>query len=298
MTRSADELRTASLSSDHEVRLAAIDEMTAHADDPGVRIRLRRLLSSHCADTASAATRALLVGAGIPGLALVLEGLVSGIDMRHRETVFRTIATVRGTTWPSLFRDMAVLARQSHVSGTSRAAYSLLLYWNSMQLRPIRIAGADAGERSALAALLDGTHDSDPLMRGVAMEELGDFGSDPLVVGRLAELLDADTIETVVLAAEILLRRCGVCGLEVVMDELVRRKDDGQMDYIWEKMSEVQETQSIDVYRDAYSYAVRLDSDEMLSIVGLSIESWNRVQNRPETMLRPDGTRHADGCDL
>lgn len=290
----------ATFSRDDRKRVAAISELAPHVTDGAVRERLVELLRSSFAGDVETSATVLLEQGGVDGLGAVLAAAADQDSELTRVPFHRAMAVVRATTAATFYGDAVTYARELDRPEIYRVVESQLTEWSGTGNRAVRIVGAAPvvpGERP-IDELLSNTFDPDPLVQWAAMDQLGDFGPDPLVVARLSELLDADVIETGVLAAEILLRRAGIRGLEAVMDELVRRKDDGQIDYLWFKMSEVQATQLNDLYRDAFRYAQRVASDDMQSVVGLLIEAWNSMQNRHETMVRPDGTRYVDWTTL
>jgi hypothetical protein len=135
------------------------------------------------------------------------------------------------------------------------------------------------------------SHDPWPGERLKAIAQLSAFGSEPTVRARLAEMLDSDVVEVDVAAAEVLLKSCGVAGLELVLDELVRRVDDPQIDYIWYKVHEVKATTRPNLLWEAVQYAERRDYEAIKRVVAQLIMSFNRMQDIPHNRVNPDGTQ-------
>lgn len=127
--------------------------------------------------------------------------------------------------------------------------------------------------------------------RLAAVAGLGDFADSEVARDRLAELLRDQIVTVRVEAVRELLEHFGSTGLELVMDELVRSFDDPSVDYLWLMMGEIQAMVHRHLYRDAFLYAERSGSETMKEVVAQLIRMWNGMQNRPASLLNPDGTR-------
>lgn len=98
----------------------------------------------------------------------------------------------------------------------------------------------DSDEHStSLDAALSRSMSADGLTRDKAIFELADFIDDERVVERLREMLDDDIVTMQVDAADVLARRAGVKGLMLVLDEIGRRRDDPDADYIANRLYEL-----------------------------------------------------------
>ncbi|WP_280422673.1 hypothetical protein [Nocardia carnea] len=98
----------------------------------------------------------------------------------------------------------------------------------------------DPDEHStALDAALSRSLSADGMTRDNAIFELADFIEDERAIERLREMLDDDIITMQVDAADVLARRAGVKGLMLVLDEIGRRRDDPDADYIANRLYEL-----------------------------------------------------------
>ncbi|MGU3435077.1 hypothetical protein ACNHUS_18920 [Actinomycetes bacterium M1A6_2h] len=141
-----------------------------------------------------------------------------------------------------------------------------------------------------LARAIELSYNAWPGARLSAMEYFSELGSDPVAQNRLGEMLDDDVIEVYVAAAEVLLTYSGKPGLELVFDELERRVEDPQIDYIWYKIGEVKAMHRPTLFAEAVAYADEKGSDVMKTIVQQLIADFNRMQDLPRNHVNPDGT--------
>lgn len=92
---------------------------------------------------------------------------------------------------------------------------------------------------SGLEAALFRSRSSDGLTRNRAIAELGEFIRDKKAIARLQELLDDDIVTMQVDAADVLARLGGIQGLFLVLDEIGRRRNDPDADYIANRLYEL-----------------------------------------------------------
>lgn len=87
--------------------------------------------------------------------------------------------------------------------------------------------------RGALRVLLDSSYSPNWHKRVDAAEKLGELVDEPVARARLTELLhDAGDVAVQTAAADALTKRGGAAGLLAVLEEIGRRSDDADVDYI------------------------------------------------------------------
>ncbi|MGU3435076.1 hypothetical protein ACNHUS_18915 [Actinomycetes bacterium M1A6_2h] len=119
---------------------------------------------------------------------------------------------------------------------------------------------------------------SDSTMRMRAIETLADHITDPGALWRLGEMLDDHNIAVESAAAAVLLNQAGAEGLALVLDELVRRDGDADLDYVSLIVLEVKSTARPTLFEEAKSIAIRRNSDVMVEVVDDLIATHNRNQ--------------------
>ncbi|GGL27953.1 hypothetical protein [Nocardia jinanensis] len=87
-------------------------------------------------------------------------------------------------------------------------------------------------DSTALETALSNSRSPDGLTRDAAIFELANFIHEDSAVRRLHEMLDEDIVTMQVDASDVLARLGGVKGLFLVLDEIGRRRDDPDADYI------------------------------------------------------------------
>ncbi|WP_194834052.1 HEAT repeat domain-containing protein [Nocardia sp. XZ_19_369] len=92
---------------------------------------------------------------------------------------------------------------------------------------------------TTLEQVLERSRSADGLTRVNAIPELGRFIDDQRAQRRLRELLDDDVVTMQVDAAEVLVRFGGTAGLLTVLEELGRRHNDPDVDYIAYRLYEL-----------------------------------------------------------
>ncbi|WP_454200057.1 hypothetical protein [Nocardia sp. Marseille-Q1738] len=90
-----------------------------------------------------------------------------------------------------------------------------------------------------LEEVLARSRSSDGMTRVNAIPELGEFIDDVRARNRLKEMLDDEVVTMEVDAAEVLTRKGGVDGILAVLEELGRRRDDPDADYMAYKLYEL-----------------------------------------------------------
>lgn len=92
---------------------------------------------------------------------------------------------------------------------------------------------------SGLEFALSNSRSLEGLTRHAAIRELANFIQEDSATGRLHEMLDDEIVTIQVDAADVLARLGGVKGLLIVLDEIGRRCDDPDADYIANRLYEL-----------------------------------------------------------
>lgn len=90
-----------------------------------------------------------------------------------------------------------------------------------------------------LEAALSNSRSPEGLTRDFAIYELANFIHEDSAVRRLHELLDDEVVTMQVDSADVLARLGGLKGLFLVLDEIGRRRDDPDADYIANRLYEL-----------------------------------------------------------
>ncbi|MGW0178292.1 hypothetical protein [Nocardia sp. NPDC003345] len=108
------------------------------------------------------------------------------------------------------------------------------------------MTGADI-DGSALEMVLVRSRSLDGMTRDAAVFDLAAFIHNDRVSTRLREMLDDDIVTMQVDAADVLARAGGVQGLFVVLDEIGRRRDDPDADYIANRLCELDASGDVEI---------------------------------------------------
>jgi hypothetical protein len=111
-----------------------------------------------------------------------------------------------------------------------------------------------------------------------AVETLAEHIEEPGALERLGEMLDDDNIAVESAAAEILLKQAGASGLALVLDELVRRDGDADLDYISLIVLEIRATTWPALFEEAKAIAEQRHSDVMVDVIEDLIATHERNQ--------------------
>ncbi|MFC8044299.1 hypothetical protein [Nocardia sp. NPDC057353] len=110
---------------------------------------------------------------------------------------------------------------------------------------------------------------SDAFVRLAAIETLGACLPEPAAFDRLGELLEDETVTAEVDAAEALVRGAGLRGLIRVLEELGRRRDDPDTDYMAYMLSDLDAAGDWPVLEEAS----RIASADMTENVAIGLEN-------------------------
>ncbi|MFI6314930.1 hypothetical protein ACIBEK_32890 [Nocardia fusca] len=100
---------------------------------------------------------------------------------------------------------------------------------------------------SALEFALSNSRSPDGLTRDAAIYELANFVQEDSAVRRLHEMLDDEIVTMQVDAADVLARLGGVKCLFIVLDEIGRRRDDPDADYIANRLYELDASGNVEI---------------------------------------------------
>lgn len=124
-------------------------------------------------------------------------------------------------------------------------------------------------ERVELAVALEQSRSSNAFVRLAAVEALGVWLPEVQALDRLSELLEDETVTVEVDAAEALVRGGGSRGLARVLEELGRRRDDPDADYMAYMLSDLDAAGEWPVLAEAG----RLPPDEVTENVSVGLEN-------------------------
>lgn len=102
-------------------------------------------------------------------------------------------------------------------------------------------------ESLTLEDALSNSRSSDGLTRDAAIFELANFIREERAVRRLHEMLDDDIVTMQVDAADVLARLGGMKGLVLVLEEIGRRRDDPDADYIANRLYELDASGEVEI---------------------------------------------------
>ncbi|MGW6331421.1 hypothetical protein [Nocardia rhamnosiphila] len=99
----------------------------------------------------------------------------------------------------------------------------------------------------SLESALSNSRSPDGLTRDSAIYELANFIHEDSAVRRLHEMLDDEIVTMQVDSADVLARLGGLKGLFLVLDEIGRRRDDPDADYIANRLYELDASGEVEI---------------------------------------------------
>ncbi|NKY55959.1 hypothetical protein [Nocardia flavorosea] len=100
---------------------------------------------------------------------------------------------------------------------------------------------------SDLEAALLRSRSTDGMTRNRAITELAEYIQDERAVARLHEMLDDEVVTMQVDAADVLARQGGIGGLFLVLDEIGRRREDPDADYMANRLYELDASGEVEI---------------------------------------------------
>lgn len=125
------------------------------------------------------------------------------------------------------------------------------------------MTGPEKNPVSLETALLN-SRSPDGLTRDAAIYELANYIQDDRAVRRLQEMLDDEIVTMQVDSADVLARLGGLKGLFLVLDEIGRRRDDPDADYIANRLYELDASGDVEILEMIEPVAGELSDDGLV----------------------------------